>query len=49
MTGASPPTGASADFLARLTKEQDERQNREARESFLEQQARLSINRPLKS
>jgi hypothetical protein len=35
--------------LARLTKEQDDRQNREAREHFLAQQQRLSVNRPLKS
>jgi hypothetical protein len=38
-----------ADYYARLTKEQDERQNREARESFMEQQERLTVNRPLKS
>jgi hypothetical protein len=38
-----------ADYLAGLTKEQDERQNREARESFLEQQQRLTVNRPIKS
>jgi hypothetical protein len=37
-----------AGYLARLTKDQDERENREARESFMEQQARLSVNRPLK-
>jgi hypothetical protein len=37
-----------ADYLARLTKEQDERQNREARESFMAQQQQLSVNRPLK-
>jgi hypothetical protein len=36
-----------ADYLARLTKEQDERQNREARESFMAQQQRLTVNRPL--
>jgi len=38
-----------ADYYARTTKEQEERQNREARESFMEQQERLTVNRPLKS
>jgi hypothetical protein len=37
-----------ADYLARMSKEQEERQNREARESFMEQQERLTVNRPLK-
>jgi hypothetical protein len=34
--------------LARLSREQEERQNAEARENFLAQQERLTINRPLK-
>ena len=38
-----------ADFLARLTKEQDERENAEAGERFLAQQQQSSVNRPLKS
>jgi hypothetical protein len=32
-----------------MSKEQEDRQNAEARESFMEQQQRLSVNRPLKS
>jgi hypothetical protein len=35
-----------ADYYARMTKEQEDRQNAEAREAFLEQQRRLSVNRP---
>jgi hypothetical protein len=38
-----------ADYYARATKEQEDRQNAEARERFLAQQRRLSVNRPLKS
>jgi hypothetical protein len=38
-----------ADYYARTTKEQEDRENAEARESFMEQQQRLSVNRPLKS
>jgi hypothetical protein len=38
-----------ADYYARTTKEQEDRQNAELRESFMEQQLRLSRNRPLKS
>jgi hypothetical protein len=38
-----------ADYLARLTKDQEDRENAEARESFMEQQQRLSVIRPLKS
>jgi hypothetical protein len=38
-----------ADYLARMTKEQEDRQIAEARESFLAQQQRLSVNRPLES
>jgi hypothetical protein len=38
-----------ADYYARLTLAQEERQNAEARESFLEQQQRLTVNRPIKS
>jgi hypothetical protein len=34
-----------ADYYARMTKEQEDRQNAEAREAFLEQQRRLSVNR----
>jgi hypothetical protein len=34
-----------ADYYARMTKEQEDRQNA-AREAFLEQQQRLSVNRP---
>ena len=37
-----------ADYYARMTKEQEDRQNAEAREAFLEQQKRLSVNRPLR-
>ena len=37
-----------ADYYARTTKQQEDRWNAEARESFLEQQQRLNINRPLK-
>src|SRR5262249_55536591 len=35
-----------ADYYARTTKEQEDRENAEARERFLEQQQRLSVNRP---
>jgi hypothetical protein len=38
-----------ADYHARTTKEQEERQNREARESFMAQQQQLSVNRAPKS
>jgi hypothetical protein len=38
-----------ADYLARTSKEQEDPQNAEARESFMEQQQRLSVNRPIKS
>jgi hypothetical protein len=38
-----------AEFLARLSKEQEERENAEAREGFLAQPQQLSVNRPLKS
>jgi len=38
-----------ADHLARLSQQQEERENAESREAFFEQQAGLSINRPLKS
>jgi hypothetical protein len=38
-----------AEFLARLAKDQEDRQNAEAQESFLAQQQQLSVNRPLKS
>jgi hypothetical protein len=37
-----------ADFYRRLDQEQDERENAEARERFVAQQERLTINRPLK-
>jgi hypothetical protein len=37
-----------ADFYARTTKEQEERENAEARELFLEQQQRLTVNRTIK-
>ena len=37
-----------ADYLARLTQEQEERENAEARERFLAQQERLTVNRRLK-
>jgi hypothetical protein len=37
-----------AEYYTRLTDEQEARQNAEARESFLAQQQRLSLNRPLK-
>ncbi len=37
-----------AEYYARMTKEQEDRENAEARERFLEQQARLSVNRPVK-
>src|SRR5262249_547588 len=36
----------TADYYARMTKEQEDRENAEARERFLEQQQRLSVNRP---
>ena len=36
-------------LLARLAKDQEDRQNAEAQESFLAQQQQLSVNRPLKS
>ncbi len=53
-TSAVPPQRAEgqqrhADFLARLTKEQDERENAEAGERFPAQRQQLSVNRPLKS
>jgi hypothetical protein len=38
-----------ADYLTRLSQEQEDRENAEARESFAAQQERLSVNRPLKS
>jgi hypothetical protein len=38
-----------ADFYTRLTQEQEERENKEARERFLAQQQQLSVNRPVKS
>ena len=38
-----------ADYYARTTKEQEDRDNAEARERFLAQQQQLSVNRPLKS
>jgi hypothetical protein len=38
-----------ADYLARMTREQEERENKEARERFLAQQQQLSVNRPVKS
>ena len=38
-----------ADYYARTTKEQEDRENAEARERFLAQQRQLSVNRPLKS
>jgi hypothetical protein len=38
-----------ADYYARATKEQEDRENAEARERFLAQQRPLSLNRPLKS
>jgi hypothetical protein len=37
-----------ADHLGRLSREQEARQNAEARETFLAQQQQLSVNRPLK-
>jgi hypothetical protein len=37
-----------ADYYARTTKEQEDRDNAEARESFQAQQERLTVNRPLK-
>jgi hypothetical protein len=37
-----------ADFYAGLTQEQEERENAEARERFLAQQERLTVNRPPK-
>ena len=40
---------AGRDYYAQTKKEQEDRENAEARERFLEQQARLSVNRPLKS
>jgi hypothetical protein len=36
------------DYYARAKKEQEERENAEARELFLEQQQRLTVNRPIK-
>jgi hypothetical protein len=38
-----------ADHLARLAQKQEHRANAEAREAFFEQQAQLSVNRPLLS
>ena len=38
-----------ADYYARTTKEQEDRDNAEARERFVAQQERLTINCPLKS
>ena len=38
-----------ADYLARTKKEQEARENAEARERFLAQQEQLSVNRPLKT
>src|SRR5262249_39579034 len=38
-----------ADYYARTTQEQEDRENAEARERFLELQQRLSVNRPLMS
>ena len=38
-----------ADYYARTTKEQEDRDNAEARERFLAQRQQLSVNRPLKS
>jgi hypothetical protein len=38
-----------ADFYARQTQRQEDRENAEAREAFLAQQQQLSRNRPLKS
>ena len=35
-----------ADYYARSTKEQEDRENAEVRERFLEQQQRLTVNRP---
>jgi hypothetical protein len=37
-----------ADYYVRAKKEQEERENAEARELFLEQQQRLTINRTIK-
>jgi hypothetical protein len=37
------------DYYARQIQQQEERQNRDARESFMAQQQQLSVNRPLKS
>jgi hypothetical protein len=37
-----------ADYYVRAKKEQEERENAEARELFLEQQQRLTVNRPIK-
>ena len=38
-----------ADYYARTTKEQEDRENAEARERFLTQQQQLTINRPVKA
>jgi hypothetical protein len=38
-----------ANYYERTKKEQEDRQNAEARELFLAQQQRLSVNQPLKS
>ena len=37
-----------ADYYARMTQQQEDRENAEARESFMAQQERLTNNRPLK-
>jgi hypothetical protein len=37
-----------ADFYRRQDQDQEERENTEARERFLEQQQRLTVNRPIK-
>jgi hypothetical protein len=37
-----------ADFYVRVKKEQEGRENAEARELFLEQQQCLTVNRPIK-
>jgi hypothetical protein len=54
-TGRKTATGVQqaekqrmANFYARTTKKQEERENAEARERFLEQQQRLTVNRPIK-
>jgi hypothetical protein len=38
-----------AEYYARTTRGQEERENAEARERFLEQQQRLTVNRTIKS